>query len=368
VKHGTAALPKGVRVNDVLYAGSLPALFGYFLYLRYGHLTHHKAVGTYSIKALFDSEQSAFEDGDGLFVAHRQLMSEDRPSARPGFFGAEHVGGLGLSISRTVYALGWLDLSWLHARRLQQGTLQQGTVQELSSGDVLPATAQQRGGGEGGGEGKGEGGGEGEGVHLAAAASRWLPAATNAAVFSFSMTFERAALVMGGGVAPALLGRNAFFPNKPDDFHTTCANYARTSLLLAAAITALAGSTDALTWLFWAEVGWQLPIHPASAMFVSNHPSLDSNDGTCQPTASIYLGDWYDTLCCYSNYHLEHHDFPDVPAFRLKALRDAAPQFYSDDAISGSRDGWWETMRRTFDGRSFYACAGRLDLASDLDN
>ena len=66
------------------------------------------------------------------------------------------------------------------------------------------------------------------------------------------------------------------FPNKPDDFHSTCTTYARTSLLLAAVIFLAAGNgSGALTWLFWAEVGWQLPIHPASAMFVSNHPSLE---------------------------------------------------------------------------------------------
>ena len=59
-----------------------------------------------------------------------------------------------------------------------------------------------------------------------------------------------------------------------------------------------------------------------------------------------------------SNYHTEHHDFPDVPAFRLRALRDAAPAYYADDALSGCRDGWWETMRRTFEGREFYACSG----------
>ena len=55
VLHNTAELPKGMRRNDVLFAGSLPALFGYFLYLRYGHLTHHKDFGSQSIATLFDS-------------------------------------------------------------------------------------------------------------------------------------------------------------------------------------------------------------------------------------------------------------------------------------------------------------------------
>ena len=31
VKHGTATLPKGVAVNDALFFGSLPSVFGYFL-------------------------------------------------------------------------------------------------------------------------------------------------------------------------------------------------------------------------------------------------------------------------------------------------------------------------------------------------
>lgn len=108
-----------------------------------------------------------------------------------------------------------------------------------------------------------------------------------------------------------------------------------------------------------------VPLHPASAMFVSNHPSLDAtvegeaqSVGGCQPTASVYLGAWYDWLCCFSNFHTEHHDFPDVPAFRLRRLRDAAAPFYSDEALNGCRDGWWETMRRTFAKRDFYACGG----------
>ena len=54
-------------------------------------------------------------------------------------------------------------------------------------------------------------------------------------------------------------------------------------------------------------------------MFVSNHPSLEAKGGVggCQPTSSIYWGGpAYDWLCCFANYHTEHHDFPDVPAFQ----------------------------------------------------
>ena len=50
-----------------------------------------------------------------------------------------------------------------------------------------------------------------------------------------------------------------------------------------------------------------------------------------------------------------------MPAFRLRELRDRAAPYYSDDTLAGCRDGWWETMRRTFDRRDFYACAGAVD-------
>eukprot|EP00326_Haptolina_ericina_P028733 CAMPEP_0181173930 /NCGR_PEP_ID=MMETSP1096-20121128/3263_1 /TAXON_ID=156174 ORGANISM="Chrysochromulina ericina, Strain CCMP281" /NCGR_SAMPLE_ID=MMETSP1096 /ASSEMBLY_ACC=CAM_ASM_000453 /LENGTH=203 /DNA_ID=CAMNT_0023261793 /DNA_START=115 /DNA_END=726 /DNA_ORIENTATION=+ len=184
------------------------------------------------------------------------------------------------------------------------------------------------------------------------------------------MSFERCALIFGGGIAVALTGRNFFFDGKPQRFHDEAAAYARVQLMLSLAIFAAAGP-GALLYLLLAEIGWQLPVHPASAMFVSNHPSLDvpnrdSSTGVagCQPTASIYLGEWYDWLCCFSNYHTEHHDFPDVPAFRLRELRDIAAPFYHTDVVAGGRDGWWETMRRTFAQRDFYACAGVSDLVS----
>jgi hypothetical protein len=58
----------------------MPSAFGYYLYLKYGHLTHHKALGdadAASLKALFDSDKKEFEDGDVLFVAHRMKLKGD---------------------------------------------------------------------------------------------------------------------------------------------------------------------------------------------------------------------------------------------------------------------------------------------------
>ena len=56
VKHGTAQLPAGVSRDRVVFWGALPSLFGYFLYLRYGHLSHHRDFGERGISELFDSE------------------------------------------------------------------------------------------------------------------------------------------------------------------------------------------------------------------------------------------------------------------------------------------------------------------------
>ncbi len=295
VKHGTAALPAGVAPNAVLFAGSLPSVFGYFLYLRSGHLSHHKDFGAASVRDLFDSADAGFEDGDVMFVAHRQLVRGDDAARRPGFFGNRAVGGLGLSISRSFYALLWRD------------------------------------------------------------AVGWEP--WNGAVYSMGMMLERAALVVNDKVV-AVTGRNAFFPNKPRRFHDMCARHARVSAALQLALLATCGP-GALLWLYLSEVGWQLPTHPASAMFVSNHPSLVAPDGSCQPTSSVYWGGRaYNWLCCWSNLHVEHHDFPDAPCWRLAELRACASAHYSESALSGCRDGWLGTLRRTFGGgRVFYACS-----------
>ena len=63
--------------NTLLFWGSMPSVFGYYLYLKYGHLSHHKSLGdadSVSLKTLFDSNKREFEDGDVLFVAHRMKL------------------------------------------------------------------------------------------------------------------------------------------------------------------------------------------------------------------------------------------------------------------------------------------------------
>ena len=72
---------KRKTVQDmVLFWGSMPSVFGYYLYLKFGHLSHHTNVGDpamANLKKLFDSNQVDFEDGDVLFVAHRMDLLGD---------------------------------------------------------------------------------------------------------------------------------------------------------------------------------------------------------------------------------------------------------------------------------------------------
>jgi len=73
VIHGNVSKDK--RINTfLLWAGSLPCVFGYFLYLRFGHLSHHNRMGGHSMAELFDSDKDQFEDGDILFVTHRSKV------------------------------------------------------------------------------------------------------------------------------------------------------------------------------------------------------------------------------------------------------------------------------------------------------
>jgi fatty acid desaturase len=70
-------IPKSSLQEWTLVLGSLPCVFGYYLYLKFGHLSHHSHVGDFSkasLKQLFDSTDMDFEDGDVLFVAHRMKL------------------------------------------------------------------------------------------------------------------------------------------------------------------------------------------------------------------------------------------------------------------------------------------------------
>jgi fatty acid desaturase len=193
----------------------------------------------------------------------------------------------------------------------------------------------------------------------------------NMMVYSLSMFLERLVLIISDKVV-ALTGFNAFFPNKPAAFHQAAANHARLALLFQAAVLAVWG-WKALVLLFISETAWSLPLHPGCAMFITNHGSsiqpvgdgrnpaglgeaADGGSG-CQPTRSTYAGLWYDAVCCNTNYHLEHHDFPNIPILDVPKLRRIAPEFYDSSAVTSGSD-LWQTVKEAFAEPDFYACMG----------
>ena len=167
--------------DDVLFWGSMPSIFGYFLYLKYGHLSHHSNVGDpdrASLEKLFNSDQSNFEDGDVLFVAHRmKLKGEIGPTFELPFF--KDIPLLPEKITMSISKGGF---------------------------DQWKTSTQQPGN---------------------------LP--WNVAVFATSFLFERFMLLINDFVV-AIAGRNFFFPNKPDSFHEECTEYARAASLLRATL------------------------------------------------------------------------------------------------------------------------------------
>ncbi|VEU41510.1 unnamed protein product [Pseudo-nitzschia multistriata] len=283
--------------NDVLFWGSMPSIFGYFLYLKYGHLTHHSNVGDpdrASLEKLFDSSQSNFEDGDVLFVAHRMKLK----------------GGIGPTFELPFFR----EVPFLPEKitmSISKGGFDQWKIDSMESGN-LP----------------------------------W-----NVAVFASSFLFERFMLLINDFVV-AIAGRNFFFPNKPDSFHRECTEYARAASLVRATLL-LIGGWKTLLFLYLSETLWSIPPHPASAMFVSNHPSaVDENTGDCVPSMSTYAGLWYSLFTLGTNYHCEHHDFPTIPFHKLHELRRIAPEFYR----TGTEDDLLDVMKKSFTEPDYYAC------------
>jgi fatty acid desaturase len=267
--------------DRMLFWGSMPSAFGYYLYLKYGHLTHHKNVGdenSASLATLFASDNKDFEDGDVLFVAHRMKLKGEigpkftLPSLRKGGTSKE----IKMSISKSGFNL------WKVGRPVR-----------------------------------------------------------NAMAFAASFMYERMMLVVNDLVV-AISGKNFFFPNKPKEFHRECALYCRCAVAVRIMLWKLAG-WKSLLFLYLAETLWSIPPHPACAMFVTNHGSkTDPETGTCIPSSSTYSGKWYSVFTLGTNYHCEHHDFPTIPFQKLGDLRNIAPEFYrqgSKDNLVSIMDG-----------------------------
>lgn len=326
VLHG-AMLGSGTKAHRrwhrrLLFWGSLPSAFGYWLYLEYGHLSHHRIVGGAALNDAFAGADMDLADGDVLFVNHRMDMKgEAGPRMKlPGSSSSSSGGAaIVLSVGRFFFKF------WKQGRPLR-----------------------------------------------------------NAFLFSTSFMLERVLLVCND-VVVALTGTNSFFPNKPRKFHHHVATYARVGLAVKFALCVLAGalggtrmrmlrttfpwSWNPVLFLMWSETLWSLPPHPACAMFITNHGSSEHEHGGCEPTGSTYAGRWYSILTLGTNYHVEHHDFPNMPLHQLGKLRKiAGSDFYrtgtSTDGNNSKQDNLGEIIAGAFAYPDFYACSNAGDLTA----
>jgi fatty acid desaturase len=316
VLHGCFRLPTKWE-DRLLRLGSIPSVFGYYLYLKFGHLTHHKSLGSgdaSNLKALFDSSRVDFEDGDVLFVAHRMEIG---PEIGPTF---RLPGGRSLtfSLSRSAFQLWRPDNPVWNGLVFAASFLLERFM--LCVNDVVVAIT---------------------GVNS------FFPNKPEA----FHRECANQAR-MSTGFRLALAG---------------CAEAA-----------ASGAWWKPLFFLFLCETLWSVPPHPCSAMFLTNHPSAEANGGggagspsSCIPSQSTYAGGWYSVLTLGTNYHAEHHDFPTVPFHLLHRLPQVAPEFYRTTSIGGStstrsrqeRDNVWTLMRNALSRPSVYACLNH-DISS----
>lgn len=71
-------------------------------------------------------------------------------------------------------------------------------------------------------------------------------------------------------------------------------------------------------------------LHPYLTFWGTVHASNRSASNACQPTHSVYGGKITDFIFQGANYHVEHHDFPNIPTKKLHKLRKIAPEFYDN--------------------------------------
>ena len=321
--HGTlldrrtmSAKNKSTWQQRILFWGSLPCVFGYYLYLQYGHLSHHKSFGSEeaTLLQLFDSSQVDFEDGDVLFASHRMKLK----------------GPIGPQLPLPEVG------NWDKTKAEGEGDVGDDNVKNPRRRLTMSISRT--------------------GFHF------WQMGQPiwNATVFAASFLFERYMLCWND-VIVAISGRNFFFPNKPQEFHQQCATYTRCAVALRLALFLVAG-WKSLLFLYLSETLWSIPPHPACAMFITNHGSKsaeDNDDGACQPTSSTYAGAWYSILTLGTNYHCEHHDFPSIPFHLLSELHQIAPEFYlsARGDYPKANDHVFDIMKRTFAQPDFYACS-----------
>jgi len=250
----------------ILFFGSMPSAFGYYLYLQYGHLTHHKSLGDpdkVSLATLFNSNQKNFEDGDVLFTAHRmKLLGEIGPTFK---------------------------LTWPKERTI--------TMSISKSGFSLWK--------------------EGHPIR-------------NALAFTSSFMFERIMLIMNDFIVALagknfFFPNKPIEFHKECANYCRWAVFVRLALCFVAK-----SWKPLIFLYFAETLWSIPPHPACAMFITNHgsKEDKDSENGGCIPSSSTYAGKWYSLMTLGTNYHVEHHDFPTMPLHKLGKLREIAPEFY----------------------------------------
>ena len=253
--------------NTILFWGSIPSVFGYYLYLKYGHLTHHKSLGdpsSASLQTLFNSTQKEFEDGDVLFVAHRmKLKGEVGP--RFTIMGREIV----MSISKAGFN-NWVEDQPIRNALVFATSFMYERLMLMMNDVVVAITGRNY-----------------------FFPNKPVEFHTECARYCRCAVLVRGLLwKLAGWKSLLFLYLSETLWSIPP--HPACAMFVTNH-----------GSTT-----------------------VDSSESGDGGD--CIPSSSTYAGRWYSLFTLGTNYHCEHHDFPTIPLHRLGELRKIAPEFYRD--------------------------------------
>ena len=255
--------------DAILFWGSMPSVFGYYLYLKYGHLTHHKNLGdprAASLKHLFNSSNKEFEDGDVLFVAHRmKLKGEVGPTFTIG--GKREVT---MSISKTGFNNWKEDKPVWNALVFATSFMYERFM--LMINDVVVALTGR---------------------------NYFFPNKPTE-FHSECAKYCRCAMLVRGLLWKLAGWKSLLFLYLSETLwsippHPACAMF----------VTNHGSNVDS-------ETGG------------------GGGGGNCIPSSSTYAGRWYSLFTLGTNYHCEHHDFPTIPLHRLGKLRKIAPEFYKD--------------------------------------
>lgn len=242
----------------------MPSAFGYYLYLKYGHLTHHKSLGnpdSISLSQVFNSTKKDFEDGDVLFTAHRmKLLGEIGPTFNVKWPKDTQIT---MSISKSGFSL------WKEGHPVR-----------------------------------------------------------NALAFICSFMFERWMLIMNDFVVALAGKNFFFpnKPRQfHDECATYCRVAVLFRLALCAFAKSW---KPLLFLYFAETLWSVPPHPACAMFITNHGSKMDHSGGGCIPSSSTYAGMLYSLITLGTNFHVEHHDFPTIALHKLGKLRKIAPEFY----------------------------------------